>query len=158
MFFKKQKNKSGFTLVEILIVIAIIGILATIAVIAMLSARVKANDTKRVYDVSQIKKALDLYYFEVGKYPNESEIEVDGYLAGEIALPGESNQIYMHQIPTAPKADGDCTDLQNKYDYVKLRDNCAIVSNCTAENGPTVISVGDCSVTMASEGIGGGWI
>jgi len=53
-------QQKGFTLVELLIVIAIIGLLTTSAVIVLNNARVKARDLKRNSDVVQMVKALDL--------------------------------------------------------------------------------------------------
>lgn len=63
-------NKKGFTLIELLVVVSIIGLLSTLAVVALGSARVKARDAKRVADVRQISTALELYYSDVGSYPN----------------------------------------------------------------------------------------
>ena len=66
-----MKNKpAGFTLIELLVVIAIIGLLASFSIIAFNSARVKARDAKRKADISQIQKALEMYYNDYGTYPS----------------------------------------------------------------------------------------
>ena len=62
-------KKKGFTLVELLIVIAIIALLATLAIISFTTAQRKSRDAKRKEDISQIQKALEIYYFENGEYP-----------------------------------------------------------------------------------------
>jgi len=62
---KLQKNL-GFTLIELLVVISIIGFLATASLVAFNSARTKARDTRRKADLTQIRKALDLYYDKYG--------------------------------------------------------------------------------------------
>lgn len=51
---------SGFTLIELMVVIAIIGILSAGAVAGVNIARTKARDAKRTADVAQIQKALAL--------------------------------------------------------------------------------------------------
>lgn len=58
---KKQKN-AGFTLVELLVVVAIIGILATIVLTSLNSAKMKARDVRRVSDLRQVALALEMYY------------------------------------------------------------------------------------------------
>ncbi len=61
--------KKGFTLVELLVVIAIIAILSTLSVVALNSARAKARDARRLSDIKQIRTALDMYYDSSSTYP-----------------------------------------------------------------------------------------
>jgi len=63
-----SQTSKGFTLIELLVVIAIIGLLATMAVVSFGNAQSKARDAKRIADVKQIMKALELYYDENGSY------------------------------------------------------------------------------------------
>jgi prepilin-type N-terminal cleavage/methylation domain-containing protein len=147
MLFCKTKTKfktQGFTLVELLVVIAIIAILVTIATLAVRSARVKARDTKCIYDVVQIGKALDMYYYEEGKYPTDSDLEnVDGNLTNvEVLSP--SGEIYMHQVPEAPIPMGLCNESNNDYQYTALNPSCVVVSFCDSEKGITILPVGKC--------------
>lgn len=64
-----KNNRSGFTLVELLVVISIIGLLAAIAAFSIPYTRARARDTKRVSDIDQLMKALDLYVGQNGAYP-----------------------------------------------------------------------------------------
>lgn len=56
-----KKTRSGFTLVELLIVIVIIAILAAITIVAYNGIQNRANDSRRMQDLAQIKRALKLY-------------------------------------------------------------------------------------------------
>jgi len=69
IFLKKQL---GFTMIELLVVIAIISFIASAAIYSVQVARIKARDTKRIADLSQIRKALDMYFSDNNKYPDMS--------------------------------------------------------------------------------------
>lgn len=64
--------KRGFTLVELLIVMAILAILVTAMVGALNPAMLvnKANDARRKKDLNRIKVSLEEYYNDNGCYPN----------------------------------------------------------------------------------------
>ncbi len=65
-----NKNiKSGFTLVELLVVISIIGLLSSFAVVSLNTARTKARDALRKGEMAQLRTALVLYYDDNGQYP-----------------------------------------------------------------------------------------
>ena len=64
-----KKTSSGFTIVELLIVIVVIGILAAITIVAYNGIQQRARDADRVNDMSSLKKALALFYAEKGYYP-----------------------------------------------------------------------------------------
>lgn len=66
---RRQGWKSGFTIVELLIVIVVIGILAAITIVAYNGVQQRARDSERQSDVSAITKALELYYIDNGRYP-----------------------------------------------------------------------------------------
>ncbi|MGO0915320.1 type II secretion system protein, partial [Clostridioides difficile] len=63
-----MKNKKGFTLVELLVVIAIIGILAIVALPALFKNIEKAKIAKLEADISAIKSASLSYYADESKY------------------------------------------------------------------------------------------
>lgn len=64
-----RKTKSGFTIVELLIVIVIIAILAAITIVAYNGMQQRARDAQRAQDMRTIAKALEMYYTIHGQYP-----------------------------------------------------------------------------------------
>lgn len=66
---KLKLGRTGFTIVELLIVIVIIGILATIGFVAFSGAQNKANKSKAESTVSQVKSKLGEYYAVNNTYP-----------------------------------------------------------------------------------------
>ena len=63
------QSRRGFTLIELLVVIAIIGMLSSIVLASLNTARVKARDARRVSDMLEIQKAVELYNSDYGRYP-----------------------------------------------------------------------------------------
>src|SRR3954454_12240985 len=61
------KSRGGFTLVEIMIVVAIIALLAAIAVPGFLRARKRSQASKVLNDLRMIDAAIDQYAIETGK-------------------------------------------------------------------------------------------
>lgn len=67
MLQKLHKNRGGFTLVEIMIVVAIIALLAAIAVPNFLRARKRSQATRILEDLRLIDAAIDQYAIETNK-------------------------------------------------------------------------------------------
>ncbi len=66
------KNRHAFTLIELLIVVAIIGILAAIAVPNFLNAQMRAKVSRAVADERNLATALESYRIDNNKYPPAS--------------------------------------------------------------------------------------
>ena len=75
-----RKTTSGFTIVELLIVIVVIAILAAITIVAYNGIQDRAKVTQQVGAVQQYVRAFALYTVEKGKYPYEGS-----NLSGDIA-------------------------------------------------------------------------
>jgi type II secretion system protein G len=69
---KHQTFFKAFTLIELLIVIAVIGILVAVILPNLIGMRERARDTVRKNDVNQLKKALRLYFDDFGAYPKDN--------------------------------------------------------------------------------------
>ena len=67
MLMKLSNKKAGFTLVEIMIVVAIIALLAAIAVPGFLRARKRSQASKILNDLRMIDSAIDQYAIEHAK-------------------------------------------------------------------------------------------
>ncbi len=64
-----SKNNKGFSLIEILVVIAIIGILTSILVVNYNEARENSRDKIRKSDLKSLQLAIELYKSQNGQYP-----------------------------------------------------------------------------------------
>lgn len=81
----RGKTQKGFTIVELLIVIVVIGILAAITIVAYNGVQARANDTTRIDGIAKIRKALELYKIDNGRYPyatNSGTSHLDGTYPG----------------------------------------------------------------------------
>ena len=97
---------SGFTLIEIIVVVAIIGILATVVIISLSGAQAKARDSQRVSDIKQIQSAVEMYHEVNNKYPGKKDV------------PYQSNDVYNNVWWNGPSSsttyDGQfLTDISN---------------------------------------------
>ncbi|EDY17447.1 hypothetical protein CfE428DRAFT_4964 [Chthoniobacter flavus Ellin428] len=82
MLQKLNKNRAGFTLVEIMIVVAIIAMLAAIAVPNFLRARKRSQATRMLEDLRIIDSAIDQYAIENNKSSGQTVawLDIQNYL------------------------------------------------------------------------------
>jgi len=64
-----MKQNKGFTLIEMLIVIAIIAILSAVVLTGVSGFQASARDTARIGDLKNIQDYLELYYNKCGFFP-----------------------------------------------------------------------------------------
>lgn len=72
---KQKASRRGFTLIEMLIVIAIIGILSSIVLVGLGPVQRRGRDARRQSDLHGAQTALELYYNKCGHYPGGSNCE-----------------------------------------------------------------------------------
>jgi len=108
-----QLPDTGFTLVELLVVIALIGILSTLLLANFNAARQRSRDAQRKSDLRNLQTALRLYYNDNVGYPTSNggyEIVGCGSKAARIACPWATawttteGQTYMTRLPKDPQA------------------------------------------------------
>ena len=139
--FIKLKNKRAFTLIEILISIAVIGVLTTLVLASLSGSRERARDTRRKQDLQQMRAALEVYYNTNGQYPLEVNCAGNGTYSNcdpDTGWP-ESNPLwtelvgggYIESLPVDP-----INDSTYKYYYEDAgndRDNFCL--RATLESG-----------------------
>jgi prepilin-type N-terminal cleavage/methylation domain-containing protein len=88
MLKKFTKKRGGFTLVEIMIVVAIIALLAAIAVPGFLRARKRSQASKIINDLRLIDAAMDQYAIETSKKSGDTVAIADwtNYLKKDTVL------------------------------------------------------------------------
>lgn len=84
-----MKNKHGFTLVELLIAIAIIGVLATLGTLAASFARTRASVTKAQHDLDAIYTSMNMLANDTNVWPGHQPIDTTNNVANnEICATG----------------------------------------------------------------------
>jgi type II secretion system protein G len=127
MKINNQKN-IGFTLIELLVVISIIGILSTLAIVSLNNVRSKARDSKRISDINQIQKALELYSSEQNGYPADTNLTLG---AGNGLVLSQDNgfdstgggSVYMSKVPLNPLSGGS-DYIYNSYTSSSATESC----------------------------------
>tara|TARA_B100002052_G_C15648574_1_gene491772 strand:+ start:78 stop:572 length:495 start_codon:yes stop_codon:yes gene_type:complete len=83
-----KQRQSGFTIVELLIVIVIIGILATLVIVTFSGVQQKARDSERKTDINGIASQMEAFYAQEGYYPAAAQVN-DSAWRGASGTEGE---------------------------------------------------------------------
>ncbi len=106
--FNEFLRNRGFTVIELLVVTAIIGLIASIVLVQLSNTRGRARDAEREQEIKTIQNALAIYAVNAGRYPVYSG-ELTGSDAVSMALRDENA---ISQMPLDPLNTGDY-----KYNY-----------------------------------------
>lgn len=68
-FYMVKTYKSGFSLMELMIVIAIMGTLAAVGGYAMMNYLRSANESATKANLKLLKSSIDQFYLRMGQYP-----------------------------------------------------------------------------------------
>ena len=110
-----MKAEEGFTLIELMIVIAVLGILAGVAIPRITGARTKAIDSVLQSTAVSVKSAVETFYSEYGEYPtvtvnNDDELSAfNSPSNGEMTMkltPSRAVKLVSYSKPTSEDADG----------------------------------------------------
>lgn len=134
-----QKNKRGFSLLEILVSITIIAVLTAIGIVSYASVNKRSRDVKRKSDLEQVRSALEMYRADNGAYPNIGS----GFLDAQGLETDLVDSGYMPQVPDDPGSSGnyyyDAVDTGGVYSAYCI---CADLETITSGSETT------CSVTL----------
>jgi general secretion pathway protein G len=97
-------TQTGFSLIEIMVVIVIIGIMAALIVPRLMDRPDQARATAARQDIASLMQALKLYRLDHGRYPDARQglkalVEAP---AGDAAAPAGSWQAYLERLPPDP--------------------------------------------------------
>ncbi len=115
---QKQNRKSGFTLVEIMIVVAIIGLLAAIAIPNFVRARAKAQINTCLANLKQIDGAKESWALENKKKTGDTPAMTDlipNYIKTEPKCPAGNTSYTLSALgtdPACPNFSGSDNDLR----------------------------------------------
>lgn len=149
-----KKTSSGFTIVELLIVIVVIGILAAITIVAYNGVQSRARDGSRQSGMNTIEKALQLFFADNGGYPNcLNAVYQPGTATGGCTVAGLASALvpkYISSLPTDPKNSGN--DVY-QYAFGFKKTGAATFIGDTSNNFITGMRL-----ETVSGNINGGWV
>jgi len=105
-------NGLGFTLIEILVVVAVIALLASVLLVAFNNTRINARMAKRKSDARQVRKAIEFYFQDNGFYPNKGQAGNQNTAVDIQKLAGFLEPKYLSALPNDPK------DNPKNYEYI----------------------------------------
>lgn len=111
-----RQPHTGFTLLEMLMVLAILTLLAGIIVSAVRDATESAHDGRRLQDMNTIVNAIQRYHFEHRAFPGPNDSGVIGN-AGTCRSAFENDILsgdHLQRFPVDPAASS-CTDSEHYY-------------------------------------------
>lgn len=125
---KYIKSPKGFTLFELLAVMMILSVLASIAVPSYKRSQIKARESALAEDLYQMRRTIDAYYADHGRYPdNLDQLTRNKYLRAIPRDPFTLNNDSWNCLPPEPSengqlAEGGCFDVRSGSDLIGLND------------------------------------
>ena len=124
----KLRTDSGFTLVELLIVLMIIAIVASIAAMSSLAARVQANEGQAKAALKALLSAAEMYRNTQGAYPDSLTTLGSDYIGPDLVAGQKSG--YAFALKTANQgATFTCTAVPVSMNYTGVKSYCINVLN-----------------------------
>jgi general secretion pathway protein G len=73
MNFEDRRSEKGFSLIELIVVLVILGLLAAVVAPNVYNKLAKGKDQIAKIQIKEIEGALQLFSFDVGRYPESAE-------------------------------------------------------------------------------------
>jgi len=108
---KKNIEKAGFTLFELLIVISIIGLLIAAASVAYSGVQQRGRDARRKEDIQAVQKALEMYYAKNVGYPNGCTVGNE-FLPAGLPVDPKSGDLYDYSCDADSDTYCICAELE----------------------------------------------
>lgn len=131
-----RRISRGFTIIELLIVIAVIGILSTISIVGFNRFQADARDAQRSSKATIIAEALEKYYDKNGEYPSCPAITAAASTVTTTTLPGMEQNTLL-----TPKSTSDDNSIECLSD---LTTNDADVFAYIGDGSPTCSTGSSC--------------
>lgn len=145
--FHTQNQARGFTLLELLVVMAILALLAGLGLRMFGTVQQKSRDTRRKQELQSITKALEAYHNDFKRYPSSMDGRIMGCGAGatEACAWGgvwqntANETLYMSELPQDPGGNqyyylSDAQGLSySLFAYLENSEDASIVLNDNAE-------------------------
>ena len=97
-----MKREQGFTLIELMIVVAIIAIIAAIAIPSLLNARKAGNEASAISSMRTLTTVNEQYRTRFSEYsPALSDLENAGYIDSVLGAGAKSGYDFTYFAPTA---------------------------------------------------------
>ena len=111
---KKSSFKVGFTLVEMLVVLAILALLLTLAAPKYFNSIERAKEAALKQDLNTLRDSIDKYYADNGRYPATLEDLVDKKYIRSLPIdPITNSRDTWLLTPPEPPLEGDIFDIHS---------------------------------------------
>jgi prepilin-type N-terminal cleavage/methylation domain-containing protein len=131
---KKNFSRSGFTLIELMVVITIIALMFGVVISSANFLRSASGDAKRKADLAEIQSALQNYYADQNYFPHAgtngfktSGSSISPNLTSEIGIaspapsPAPLTKTYLKEVPT---------DIDTPYCYIAVTNSTTNNTDC----------------------------